>query len=164
MKTAECKIIGITGLLQNKPEQYGFDQEFIEKKAVDPEQKECLKLLYTNKEGKICQPATHIERCIAEAGKKLKVKGAGKSTCSKLFGSMISVSPDLIPHLHQEFEIHKSMVVIPSTKGRIIKYRPLLKDWALTFHIDFEEELPEAAIEQALIIAGKYIGLGDWRP
>ena len=164
MKKYKVEIKGITPLLQNKPEEYGFDEQFVEKKASTDWEKEALKKLYMDSKGTIYQPATHLDRCLIEAGKKIKVKGQGKATYSKLFGSMVSVEEFEIVHKNPEYEIFKALVVIPSTKGRVMRYRPMFKDWALEFHITFEEEIPPEVVKDALEIAGKYVGIGDWRP
>ena len=164
MKKYEVEIKGITPLLMNKPEEYGFDEQWIEKKASADWEKEALKKVYKDADGTIYQPSDHVEKAIMDAGKKIKVKGSGKATYSKLFGSMIQVEPDAIQHLNPEFDIHKSLVVIPTTKGRIMRYRPRFKNWGLKFQVTFEDEIQPEVIKEALEIAGKYSGLGDWRP
>jgi len=164
MKKYEVEIKGITPLLMNKPEQMGFDVQWVEKHAHEDWEKEALKKLYIDAEGTIYQPATHIEQALIEGGKKIRVKGKGKSTYSKLFGSMVSVEPDAIPHLNPKYEIHKALVVIPSTKGRVMRYRPMFKEWGLKFNVLAEDEIDESALKEAFEIAGKYSGLGDWRP
>lgn len=164
MKTYKIEIKGMTPLLQNKPEEYGFDESWVEKKASTDFEKEALKKLYIDSDGRLYQPATHIERALIEAGKKLKVKGQGKATYSKLFGSMVSVVEFEILHMKPEWEIHKSLVVIPSTKGRVMRYRPMLKDWVLQFTLEADDEIAADALKESLEIAGKYVGIGDWRP
>ena len=164
MKTYNVEIKGTTPLLQNKPEEYGFDEEWVTKKASNEYEKEGLKKLYVNSDGVIYQPATHIERALIEAAKKIRVKGRGKATYSKLFGSMVSIPTLDITHLVDDYEIFKALVVIPSTKGRVMRYRPMFRDWALKFVIEFEDEIPSEVIKEALEIAGRYVGIGDWRP
>ena len=34
----------------------------------------------------------------------------------------------------------------------------------LTFYITIEDEIPEDVVHEALNRAGKYVGVGDWRP
>ena len=164
MKKYKVEITGITPLLQNKPEEYGFDEQWVEKKASTDWEKEALKKLYIDSNGIIYQPATHLDRALIEAGKKIKVKGQGKATYSKLFGSMVSVEEFEVKHKKQDYEIHKSLVVIPSTKGRVMRYRPMFNEWILEFSLNAEDEIPQDAIKEALEIAGKYVGIGDWRP
>lgn len=164
MKKVKVEITGITALLQNKPEEYGFDNQWVEKTATTDYEKEALKKLYINLKGIIYQPGCHIEAALIEAGKKIKVKGQGKATYSKLFGSMVSVCQEDVPHLIPKYEIFKKLVVIPSTKGRVMRYRPMFRKWKLQFYIEFEEEIPKEVIKEGLEIAGKFVGIGDWRP
>lgn len=164
MKKYEVEITGITPLLQNKPEDYGFDEQWIEKKANNDWEKEALKKLYIDSEGTIYQPSNHIERAMIEGGKKVKVKGQGKATYSKLFGSMVSIKEFELVHQNQTYEIFKALVVIPSTKGRIMRYRPMFTDWKLSFTIESEDEIAKDALKEVLEITGKYVGIGDWRP
>ncbi|MFM2054707.1 MAG: hypothetical protein RL456_2744 [Pseudomonadota bacterium] len=49
--------------------------------------------------------------------------------------------------------------------ARLMRYRPRLNDWSLTVDVVFDEKM----IEQAQIVtaaenAGRYIGIGDYRP
>jgi len=164
MKKYKVEITGITPLLQNKPAEYGFDVQWVEKQASTDYEKEALQKLYIDANKVNYQPAVHIERALIEAGKKLKVKGAGKSTYSKLIGSMVSVEPECLEHINKKFEIHKALVVIPSTKGRVMRYRPMFKEWKLKFNLLFEDEIPADAMKEGLEIAGKSVGIGDWRP
>jgi hypothetical protein len=164
MKKYEVEITGVTPLLQNKPEEYGFDTEWVEKKASNEYEKEALKKLYVDMKGTIYQPATHIERSLIEAGKKVRVKGGGKATYSKLFGSMVTIPEMDIPHLITSYEVFKTLVVIPATKGRVMRYRPMFKNWKLRFGVEFEDEIPADVVKQSFEIAGQYVGIGDWRP
>ncbi len=164
MKKCKVEFTGTTPLLQNKPGEYGWDNEWVEKTACSGFEKEALQKLYVSSDGTIYQPATHIERALIEAGKKLRIKGQGKATYSKLFGSMVAVSPEAIPLVPQDFEVFKALVVIPATKGRVMRYRPLFRNWKLAFTIEFEDEIDPAVIKEGLEIVGKYVGIGDWRP
>jgi hypothetical protein len=164
MQKYDVEITGTTPLLQNKPAQYGFDVNWVEKYASSDLEKEALKKLYVDNSGRIFQPAIHLERALIEAAKKLKIKGAGKATFSKIFGSMVSVEPAEIFHKIDHYEIFKCLVVIPATKGRVICYRPKFDKWTLRFFVLAEDEIPGDAIREALDIAGRYVGIGDWRP
>ena len=164
MKKYKVKIQGITPLLMNKPAEYGFDEQWVEKKASTDWEKEALQKLYVDAKGVIYQPSTHLEMSLIDAGKKIKVKEQGKATYSKLFGSMVSIEEFEIVHQKQDYEIHKMLVVIPSTKGRVMRYRPMFKEWVLEFHVTFEDEIPAEVVKEAFEIAGKYVGIGDWRP
>lgn len=152
------------GLLMNKPPEYGFEEKWVEKFASKDYQEEALKKLYVNEKSELYTPSYMIERTLVEAGKKLQIKGQGKATWSKHFGSMIDVSPKEVIHKNQDFKIHMALVVIPTTKGRIARYRPWLEEWELDFTVTTEDEIEDSVLKQGFEIAGKFAGLGDWRP
>lgn len=50
-------------------------------------------------------------------------------------------------------------------RSRLIRYRPIFAEWSLTVPISFDPYIIERdQIASAMTEAGKYIGLGDYRP
>lgn len=48
---------------------------------------------------------------------------------------------------------------------RVIRSRPLFRDWSLTFVVNYDETVLEASdIDGFVGVAGRLIGLCDWRP
>lgn len=164
MKVFNVTVKGKSPLLMNKPPEYGFEAKWVEKFASKDYEQEALEKLYINEKSEIFTPNTHLERSLTEAGKKLQIKGQGKATYSKPFGSMVEVKPEQIIHKNQDFEVHMGLVVIPSTRGRIARYRPILHDWELSFVVECEEEIDDNVLKQGFEIAGKFCGIGDFRP
>lgn len=144
----EVTIKGISPIIQNNPKSMLLDNP---EKVTPPD-----KLLYLNKEEKVCQPATHIERAIAYAGYKINRK------YSPVIKAFLDVEPKMIVHKNQDWEILEESVVIQ--RNRVFKQRPMIKDWELTFTvIAINSELTGSIIKAALERAGCYYGLGDWR-
>lgn len=163
MKKIQCKIEGITPLLMNKPKEYEGDSNV---KIFNPNidgDKELREKIYTI-DGIVYQPATHIRGSLINAAKDLRIAGKGKSTYSKRFASMIVVEPEAIPHLFKEFDVHIVRTVNRTTKGQNMTKRPRLKKWALEFILEIDDEIPIDVLKEGLERAGKYIGIGDWRP
>jgi len=148
IKSWSITIKGLSPLIQNNPRSMLLD---------NPEKITPVKeLLYLNKEGEVCQPATHIERSIAYAGYKIKKK------YSPLIKAFLIVEPKLILHKNQEWESLEESVVIQ--RNRVFKERPMIKDWELTFIVkSLNPELTGSIIKASLERAGAYYGLGDWR-
>ncbi len=48
-------------------------------------------------------------------------------------------------------------------QARVIRTRPVFKEWSLTFHIEIEDINP-SEVAEALEIAGRKCGIGDYRP
>ena len=166
MKTYKVTIKGITPLLMNKPSQ------LIAEKSKDrvretgtPEEIAGLKLYELD--GKIYQPATHLQGALVEAGKQKKMlgKGSSRATYSKVCGYAVQIEPFEIIHKKPKWEVFSILAVNPTTKGRNILHRPMLKDWELDFEVVFDDTQIEVPVMKELFdIAGKIVGIGDWRP
>lgn len=63
------------------------------------------------------------------------------------------------------FEVDSRPVVIPSTKGRIMRHRPKIEKWQAEIPLEIDTGvLPVATIHQLLEEGGRRIGIGDYRP
>lgn len=164
MKTISVTITGISPLLMNRPDLLEFENKVNVKKSGEELMSHQFKTKkYLTPEGKLFTPNTHIKGALVEAGKKIKVKGQGKSTYSKIFGYGLIVSPAQIIHEIQECEPFTCLAVIQ--KSRVPVCRPLLNKWKLKFDIEYDEdEIPLEVMDEGLNIAGKIVGIGDWRP
>ena len=163
MNKFEITIEGTTPLLMNKPPEYEGDTVVIVKNPQVKDDNEVVRKLYCLN-GVIYTPATHIRGAMINAGKDLKVKGKGKATYSKLIASMVEITPEAIPHTKLDFDVRVDRTVNPNTKGMNMTKRPRLKEWELNFEIFAENEVPPEIIKESLDRAGKYVGIGDWRP
>lgn len=165
MKTYNVTINGITPLLMNRPSALiGDISKEKTQKDETPEDKAKEKL-YINDNGKLYQPATHIRGALVESGKNQKVVGKGKSTYSKIVGYAVEIEPYEILHKKQKWAVHSVLAVNPTTRGRNLLHRPILKEWELDFNVNFDEEqIPATILKEIFDRAGKISGLGDWRP
>lgn len=163
IKKAKITIKGISPLLFNR-----FIDAELEpppgpkepNKINDPERK-----LYKLPDGKIYTPYTHIQGSLTEAAKQFQIKGKSRATYSKLFGSQVEVNPDAIVHKHQDWEVFSISAVNPMTRGRIMTHRPMMKEWELSFTIDYNADaILDEVLKSVLDYAGLYVGIGDWRP
>lgn len=123
--------------------------------------------LYVSESGAPIIPQPNLFRCIIDAGKFFK---AGKSKVTTIKSSLIpaclSIEELEIPILHREdWTVDQRPVRIPSTGGRIIRYRPCFHDWALAFTADLDTDIVSLNLLREIVdAAGKRIGLGDFRP
>lgn len=121
--------------------------------------------LYKDSKGKVQLPSVYLKNCITEASKQFKIVGKGKSTYSKLVASTIDISPFMIDLEVGEFEVFRISAVNPMTKGRMMTERPKYTSWKATFEIILNDPaVPISVINEILEHAGKYVGVGDWRP
>lgn len=158
----QVKVEGISPLLMNR-----FRDTQIEGKskrrtgAMAAE--EILDKLYLY-EDKPYIPSVYFRNSIVEASKQFKITGKGKSTYSKLVASTLDVNPDMIP-LNEGYEPFRIAAVNPMTKGRMMVTRPRFNKWSAQFEIILNDDgVPFDVINEILEQAGRYVGIGDWRP
>lgn len=164
MKTYKATITGTSPLLMNKPSVLiGDISKERTQKDLSPEEQAKLKIYEID--GKLYQPETHIKGSLVEAGKSQKVVGSGKATYSKIVGYAVEINPFEIIHKKQKWDVYSVLAVNPSTKGRNLLHRPILKEWELDFEITFDEDQISAIVLKEIFDkAGRFVGIGDWRP
>ena len=123
--------------------------------------------LYLNNEGVPCIPQPNLLGCLVEGGAWHKIgKKQVTTKTSSLLYSCLDVVGVMIPIEHaQPWSVDVRPVVIPSTKGRILAFRPRFDDWRLTFEIELMTDIISAKFARNIIDdAGSKVGLGDFRP
>jgi len=161
-KKYEITIKGTSPLLQNRfssGETIGTSK----KKASTTKENDVEDTIYRFPDGKIYQPSESIKQAMIEAGKSFK---KGRANLSKTFASFIIVTPEAIIHKIQKIVTDRRAVVIPSTKGRVMRNRGRLNEWSLSFEalVLDNDEIDEKLLHDVLTHAGHYIGIGDYRP
>lgn len=175
MKTITARIEGTTSLIQHR---FGEEPEteidkptrLIGSRRGTPRE-EAEKVTYRFPNGEMYHPGAAIARLLREAGANHKIKGSRKSVKFAVPSAVI-VLDDAIP-LHSpdtdlpisDFEVDSRPVVIPATKGRVMRHRPRLDKWAMTFHLEVDDDLlPVDFVHQLLEEGGRKLGIGDFRP
>ncbi len=162
MKKLSVKIEGTSPLLQHRFDVVDVDLKS-KKKNLKKNEDLVEEYLYMN-DGKVCQPAEHIIAALKKAGAKFQIPGQGKLTYKNLVGSgVIIIDPYMIEHENQNWISDRRPVVVQ--RARIIRTRPKLEKWALSFQIEYDdEEISKEVINELLVFAGKRVGIGDYRP
>ncbi len=92
-------------------------------------------------------------------------KGKGRASLQKPVAAGVFVSPERLLLATKEYIVDARSVVIPATKGRIIRYRPRLDNWRVSFEIEFDDELITGdQLRTVVDDCGKRVGLLDFRP
>ncbi|WP_295442582.1 hypothetical protein [uncultured Thiodictyon sp.] len=114
----------------------------------------------------VVMPSTNVKSAIVE-GAKLNKLGSAFNRC-------LLILADAVPITHSGPATPAAMWEVPSCvdcrsvkvgTARLMRYRPRLNDWQLSVDIFFDETVVERnQILAAAQNAGKYIGLGDYRP
>jgi len=174
----EYRIIieGTSPLLQHR---YIFKDELAasttKKSGSTDYSEEWKKACYWDKEVGLYQPATHIEGALIKAAANFQITGRSKKTYKDLVKSAVFAQPEYIPFGFGKkspddllakglIQIHKAAVVVQ--RNRVERLRPMLPaEWKLTFTLQvLDDQLPKDALKEILDYAGRFVGIGDWRP
>jgi hypothetical protein len=155
-------IKGIRPLLMHK---YTVESESDSKKMktrYDPKE-DAENALYKDDEGRICTPSIHIESALSKAATSFKQPGKGRKTYRDLIKSGIQIEPLNIPHKYPEWKIDIQRAVIG--RSAVPRARPRFDKWELEFIINLvDPTIVPATLQEILNDAGRYIGIGDYRP
>jgi hypothetical protein len=121
--------------------------------------------LYVDDKGHPCVPGENIEAMFKAAAKKIK-KGQ-QAKCGVMSDGNWPIlydgpkDPEKL-WLNKNF-VDKRGVVI--NRVRVMRTHPIFKAWGLEFDITFDDEVLDAEdVDQIVDIAGRLIGLLDYRP
>ena len=163
MYEVNVEIEGITPLLMNR---FIEDEEIPKKKGEQKETEEdAKKRLYLNEKGEIIVPSEWLLRAMDRVSSEFKVEGMKRATYKSLLAGNIFIEPEAIKIEPQEWIVDKRSVVIPATRGRIMKYRPKFNQgWKLKFKIKvFDDRIKKEVLYHILVEAGRRAGIGDGR-
>jgi hypothetical protein len=170
--TIEATVQGLTGLLMHR---------FAETSEVESESR-AVKIdrgtpaeaaestAYRREDGTLYMPGAAFARLLREAGGGHKQVGTRKSL-KYIVPAAVIVLDDMIT-LHDDLgepltriEVDSRPIVIPSTKGRVMRHRARVEKWQATFSMEIDDGvLSGETIHQLLEEGGRRIGVLDYRP
>lgn len=158
-KIVSVEIKGKTPLLMHAYPMNPVDG--IEKKTPD-EQAEVA--AYRDAEsGELYIPALCIQRCFVNGA--TYSKGKGRASLQKIVAACVFVSPEYVFLGTKEFKTDSRPVVVPATRGRIVRHRPRLDNWSCAFEIEYDETLmSESQMRKVVDDSLDRVGLLDFRP
>jgi len=173
MKTYIVVIESLTALLQHRfadAEEIDTATRKVHVKTKDPRE-EAEKAAYRTAEGYLYVPGAAIARMIREAGAAHKQRGSRKSLKYVIPAAVLVPDEQIVLRDSEgapltEFEVDSRPVVIPSTKGRVMRHRPRINPpWHLEFHLEIDDDTMEPSlVHQLLGEGGTKLGLLDYRP
>ena len=160
----DVKIKGIAPLLFNRfPEEDNSENKSKGKKAILSKDDQVEKSLYKLEDGTLYHPSEHLVGAMIKAATSFKMEG--KKSFKDVVKAGIFIEPLKIPYLLQKYVADWRSVVIPSTRGRVMKGRARMDEWELQFQlICLDLRATAQDIEEILKYAGSYVGIGDYRP
>lgn len=163
MKKYEVEIKGTSALLMNRFANSQIDSKS-KKRTGSLKDANIEDKLYLD-DNKPYIPSVYFRNSLIEAGKQFKITGKGKSNFSKLIGATVDIFPAIITLQGDEYNVFRISAVNPMTKGRMMVSRPKFDNWGCKFEVILNDEgVDGITIKEILEHAGKYVGVGDWRP
>lgn len=155
----KVEIKGISPLLQHSYPMVAV--EGLEKKTIE-EQAEFA--TYRDPDtNELYVPGINLQRALVAAA--VYSKGKGRASLQKNAAACLLVSPERLGLGTKDYIIDSRPVVIPATKGRILRHRPRLDEWGLIFQLEYDDVLlRETEVRRIVDDAGSRVGLLDFRP
>ncbi len=123
--------------------------------------------LYLNSKKEPIIPQDVLIACMVKAGKRQK-KGDIVKSCIFVESDMklIYTGPKDIDAMWEDESFRDQRIVVnPATKSRILRTRPIIHDWGGKFRVSFDhEQVSDSQVNSLLATAGRFCGLGDYRP
>jgi len=168
MKTA------VVHLKSNSPYSQSryYNTEFLEKESkADYEARTWRDRVHTTKDGTIFIPPMAFKNCLSEAAKYLSIQivGKGKATYTKHFEAGVLVVQGLDLGIKKE-DVEGEWLYVPSdgTRGghtRVSRCFPVIHEWqGMVEFLILDETITEDVFRQVIVEAGKFIGIGRFRP
>ena len=168
----EVRIVGVRPLLMNRPRL--SDMQPRRRSEIPPPEQEAREALYTDGD-LIVIPSLNIKAMLRNAGRNYRIPQR-QATYGAYIRAGIDIEPSpYIPLLNprtgkpykvseKPWKIDIRPVVVQ--QRRILRARPRFDEWALEFKIINLDPplLKREMIHRILIDAGRYYGLGDYRP
>lgn len=123
--------------------------------------------LYIGLDGEPMIPQPNLLRCIVDGGTFFKAGRTQITSASKslLYSCVDIVGAEIKIHHDEPWRVDTRAVVIPATRGRVLRHRPMFDDWRLSFVVELDTSVIAAKLFREIVdAAGKKVGLGDFRP
>lgn len=164
MKTIQVEIEGISPLLMNSPKSMinqMTDSSLKKTTQKRDVKKDAEKLAYIKDNGELYVPAEAIKGCLVNAASYKKV---GKHSARPIISGGVFITPAQIGLGTKDYKIDVRTVVIQ--KSRIVKGRPVIEKWKLSFELIYNESLISEPnlIREILEEGGQRVGILDFRP
>jgi hypothetical protein len=142
---------------------HAFPMQKLEAPEMKPAEEQAEHVAYRSPDGKLYVPSVAMQRCVIGAASYSK--GKGRSTLQKPVAACVLVSPEYLILDQQAYGIDARPVVNPTTKGRVVRFRPRFDEWSFEGVVEFDDVLlKESELKRIFDDAGTRVGLLDFRP
>lgn len=130
------------------------------KERLSPEEDAASRLYPQNGNGPTI-PAENIRQAVIGASSRTKI---GRRSATTDMAAACYIFPEMLP-LEGEWHVDSRAVVIPATKGRILRHRPMFNRWRIEFDMQVNCDLIDLkTVKEIVTNAGQLVGIGDFRP
>jgi hypothetical protein len=169
----EVRIVSVRPLLVHRPYLLSVHSTRRRSEIPSPEE-EARNALYTDGD-LIVIPSLNVKAMLRDAGRNYKIPQR-QATYGAYIKAGIDIEPSpniplLNPRTNQPYKVSRREWVVDIRpvviqRSRILRARPKFNEWALEFRIlNLDPGLLKADIlKQILVDAGRFYGLGDFRP
>lgn len=178
MYSVNCTIKGVAPLMQHRyplPDLATMSKGGKKNTGAVDYTQEWRGYLYATSSGQIYQPSSHIEGAMIKAAVGFKVTGKRGKSYKDLFSANVFVDPVEILHcvsVPAELDtdgdkpLYLDLRPVVVMRARVVRIRPTFKPgWELSFVINvIDDEVPAEIVNDVLVLAGKTVGIGDYRP
>lgn len=178
MYTIDVTVEGTAPLMQHRfpvPELADMSKGGKRQTGATDYTQEWREYFYADADGNIFQPSTHFEGAMVKAAVNYKIQGKRGKTYKDLFSAAVFVTPEQIPHgvkVPQECTtdgdepLYLDVRPVVVNRARVVRIRPTFKPgWKLDFTIEvIDDSINAELINDVLTLAGKTVGVGDFRP
>jgi hypothetical protein len=164
MEVIQFKLTGVTPLIVNR-----FHEEAQEEATSGihgrheklSSHDDAENRLYKSPDGSAYFPAENLRQSIVGAASRHKI---GRKSATGDVAAALYLEPFALP-LTGVWEVDSRPVVIPATRGRILRHRPIFNDWQLEGRLQFDPRLIDKTLLRKIVDdSGDYVGIGDFRP
>lgn len=158
-RTVRVTIEGKTPLLM-----HAFPMEPITALEKKPKEEQAEYAAYRHPDTReLYIPGVSVQRGLVSAGKY--TKGKGRASLQQSVAACVLVSPDRVGLGVDQYAIDSRPVVVPATKGRVVRHRPRLDAWSGSFELEFDDDLISTdQMRQIVDDLGSRVGILDYRP
>jgi len=158
ISTIEATIQGVSPLLM-----HAFPLEPIEAIEKKTPEEQARITSYIDPDGMFFVPGVNIQRSLVSGASYSK--GKGRSSMQKPLAACLLVSPERLIIHPQMWTIDSRPVVMPSTRGRIIRHRIRFDRWEIKFDAQYDPDLITATqLRRVVDDTGSRVGVLDFRP
>jgi hypothetical protein len=168
MRTAVVSLKSVSPYSQGR---YYQDPKGEKETHADYEKRTWKSRLHVNNDGHVYIPPMAFKNCLSETAKFLSIQipGKGKATYTKHFEAGVLVTEALVLPFKKE-EVQGEWLFVPAdgrrgSGKRVEKCFPVIPAWGgdVTFYI-LDETITEEVFQYHMDQAGKFIGIGRFRP